>query len=58
MKNFYISFRMVDHFCDDAGYTMPSEITIVEANDKERAVFLFCIDMLGEAFQIVDVTEV
>lgn len=49
---------MVDHFCDDAGYTMPSEITIVEANDKERAVFLFCIDMLGEAFQIVDVTEV
>lgn len=49
---------MVDHFCDDAGYTMPTELTIVEAESREGAIADFCIDMIGQRYEIVQVFEV
>lgn len=49
---------MVDHFCDDAGHTMPTELTIVEAESREGAIADFCIDMVGQNYELVQVFEV
>jgi len=52
MNEFYIRFRVVDHFADDAGYLTPIELTIVEAEDKQKAILKFIQDMEGENYQI------
>ena len=57
MKNFWISFKIVDHDADDAGHTMPTELTIVIAQSKAEAIAEFCADMVGEHYEIVQVFE-
>ena len=53
MKSYWIYFQMIDHYLDDAGYNMPIECTIVDAENSADAIRLFCKTMVGERFQIV-----
>ena len=58
MKKFLITFRMVDHFNDEAGYPMPLEQTIVESPCNMTATMEFCTDMKDERFVIESVEEI
>lgn len=57
MKLFKIYFKMVDHSADDAGYNLPTECTIVDAESKTSAVTEFCKSMLGERFEVLETLE-
>lgn len=48
---------MIDHYADDAGYNMPFECTIVEAETLADAVMAFRRSMDGERFEICNVLE-
>lgn len=54
---YVISFKMVDHFADDAGYKMPVESTIIEAKSMALAVTAFAELMSGESYEILDVKD-
>lgn len=56
-KKFLITFKMVDHFNDDAGYHMPIEQTIIESPCNMTATMEFCEDMKGERFILLNVEE-
>lgn len=58
MKKFLITFRMVDHFADEAGVLVPTERTIVESPCNMTATMSFCTDMKGESFIIDNVEEI
>lgn len=57
-KLFRITFQMIDHEADDAGYNAPEEFTFIESPCNMTATMEFCNGMTDCTFKILAVEEV
>ena len=52
---FYIDFQCIDHGADDAGYKMPIETTMINAETEEDALAEFVVGMSGESYMVMGI---
>ena len=54
MKKYLFRFKVIDHYSDICS---PTEQTIIESDNKEKALMAFFYDMMGECIDLISVTE-